>query len=143
MNFCALRSCFIDHLFFVSDFRQLPSGCLFKFFAFLFPMQPLRSVCFQRSRHWSKFVHQVFISMLRDNPQRTTCRSEVSFVWETAVPKRSGKGLSRFGRKSAATTRRGTGASEFSQKAEDEVEDGRDKSRVRREGRREIKHTDA
>ena len=31
MNFCALRPCFIDHLWFTSDFGQVPRRDLFKF----------------------------------------------------------------------------------------------------------------
>ena len=32
MNSCALRPCFIDHLFFASDFRQVPRRNFLKFF---------------------------------------------------------------------------------------------------------------
>ena len=35
MNFCALRPCFIDHLFPTSDFRQVPRRNLFQFLLFL------------------------------------------------------------------------------------------------------------
>ena len=52
---CTVLPCFIDHLFFVSDFRQLPCRYLFKFF--LFCMH-----CFWYFhcwRHRNTFVHEI------------------------------------------------------------------------------------
>ena len=41
MNFSALIPCFFDHLFFVSDFRQLPCQYFLKVFPILCPLLPL------------------------------------------------------------------------------------------------------
>ena len=42
MNFCALRPCFIDQLWFTSDFRQVPRRYIFKFLPFLITLFLLR-----------------------------------------------------------------------------------------------------
>ena len=58
MNFCALRSCFIDHLFLTSDFRQVPRRNLLQFFPFLVRC----CLCcrnFHGLGHKNKFVYQV------------------------------------------------------------------------------------
>ena len=60
MNCCALRPCFIDHLFSVSDFCQLPCQYLFQFFPFFFQC----FLCiiwnfFGSLRHRKKLMYQV------------------------------------------------------------------------------------
>ena len=58
MNFSALRPCFIYHLWFTSDFRQVPRWNLLQISPFLV------HCCFCRGnyhglRHWNKFVYQI------------------------------------------------------------------------------------
>ena len=57
INFSALTSCFLDHIFLVSDFRQLPCR-YFSSFAHYFPLLPLQLV-FECLKHRNKFVWQV------------------------------------------------------------------------------------
>ena len=61
MNFCALRPCFIDHLFLTSDFRQVPRRKILQFFPFLVHC----CVCrwnLHGLRHGNKFVNQIIMS---------------------------------------------------------------------------------
>ena len=58
MNFCARRSGFIDHLFFTSDFCQVPRRNFLQFFPFLVHC----CFCcwnFYGLRHRNKFVNQI------------------------------------------------------------------------------------
>ena len=57
-TFCALRPCFIDDLFFTSDFRQVPRRNLFQFLIF-FINCCLRCGNLQGKRHRNKFVYQI------------------------------------------------------------------------------------
>ena len=60
MNFNAFRPCFIDHLWFVSDFCYVPRRSLFKFLPFFI------HCCFccgylHGLRHGNKFVYQIIM----------------------------------------------------------------------------------
>ena len=60
LNFCARRSCFIDHPLLTSDFRQVPRRNFLQFFPFLV----CRCFCcrkFHSLRHRHKFVNKIVV----------------------------------------------------------------------------------
>ena len=69
MNFCALRPCFIGHLWFTSEFCQVPRRNFLQFFPFLIH----RCFCcrnFHSLRHRNKFVNQITMLQTQNNKRR-------------------------------------------------------------------------
>ena len=77
MNFSALRPCFIDHLWFTSDFCQVPRRNLFKFLP-LFIHRCFSCGYLHCLRHRNKFVYQI---MMLQWIVSLSCKKVLMVIW--------------------------------------------------------------
>ena len=68
MNFCALRPCFIDHLWFTSDFCQVPRRNLFLISPILYPLLLFAATNLHGLRHRNIFVKPKLLCCIELSP---------------------------------------------------------------------------